>query len=358
MIAAVLHKHQSPLEVAKVPKVGGVQLGRNEVLIQIKACGVCHTDLHICDGDWRSNCQCIFPLTPGHEGAGIVVEIGAGSDTGVKMGDKVGLPFLYSSCQTCEFCLSGWETLCLHQKNTGVNKNGCLADFVVASAQNCIPIPDNLSFVQAAPIMCAGVTSYKGLKETEARPGQFVTIVGAAGGLGHLAIQYARAMGLRVVALDVGKDKLDYCMQLGAEVAYDASAESTIQQVEIFTRGGSHAVLCVAPHTAAFKTAIAICRRKGTVVLVGLPPSNFDCDIFNVVMKRITIRGSIVGTRNDLREALDFAARGLVKCEVETANLSSINDVFDRLRKGQVQGRVVIEMGPGGQCEAPSAKRA
>jgi len=273
------------------------------------------------------------------------MEVGQGSDTAVKVGDRMGVPFLYSSCQTCEFCLSGWETLCLHQKNTGVNKNGCLAEYVVASAANCIPIPNGLSFVQAAPIMCAGVTSYKGLKETEARPGEFVTIVGAAGGLGHLAIQYAKAMGLRVVALDVGEEKLEYCMRLGAEVAYDASAASTVQLVQEFTRGGSHAVLCVAPQPSAFKTSVAICRRKGTVVLVGLPPNNFDCDIFNVVMKRITIRGSIVGTRNDLREALDFAARGLVKCEVEVASLNSINTVFDRLRKGQVQGRVVIEMG-------------
>lgn len=287
-----------------------------------------------------------------------MVEVGEGSDAGVKVGDRAGVPFLYSSCQTCEFCLSGWETLCLHQKNTGVNKNGCLSQFVVASAQNCIPIPSELPFIQAAPIMCAGVTSYKGLKETEARPGEFVTIVGAAGGLGHLAIQYARAMGLRVVALDVGKEKLDYCMRLGAEIALDASASDTVQRVESHTRGGSHAVLCVAPHPSAFKTAIAICRRKGTVVLVGLPPSNFDCDIFNVVMKRITIRGSIVGTRNDLREALDFAARGLVKCEVEVASLSSINEVLDRLRKGQVQGRVVVEMDAVEPRDVQSAKKA
>ncbi len=192
-------------------------------------------------------------------------------------------------------------------------------------------------------ILCAGVTSYKGIKEAELRPGQFVGIVGAGGGLGHLAVQYAKAMGLRPIALDVGHTKEKYCKSIGAEFYVDATAPDAVQQVVDFTEGGAHGVVCLATSAPAFKVATDICRRKGCVVCCGLPPGTFPTSIFDIVLKRVTVRGSIVGTRQDLVEALDFADRGLVKCTVHTKRLSEINDIFTKLRKGQIEGRTVIK---------------
>ena len=192
-------------------------------------------------------------------------------------------------------------------------------------------------------MLCAGVTTYKGLKETETKPGQFVAILGAAGGLGHLAVQYAKAMGMRVVAIDVGKEKLDYVKRLGAEFAFDATAPDVIDQVLNLTGGGTHGVLCLATNKAAFNTAVKITRRKGTAVLVGLPNSTFEVPIVEIVLKRVTIRGSIVGTRQDMAEALDFAARGLVKCDIHVDKIDNINTIVDNLRVGKIQGRTVIE---------------
>jgi propanol-preferring alcohol dehydrogenase len=187
------------------------------------------------------------------------------------------------------------------------------------------------------------VTSYKGLKETETKPGEFVSILGAAGGLGHLGVQYAKAMGMRVIALDVGKDKLEYTKRLGAEFAVDASSPTAIDEVNAITNGGSHGVLCLATNKPAFTLAVKIARRKGTAVLVGLPNSTFECPIVEIVLKRVTIRGSIVGTRKDMAEALDFAARGLVKCDVHMDKLENINKIVDDLRAGKIKGRTVIE---------------
>jgi propanol-preferring alcohol dehydrogenase len=180
--------------------------------------------------------------------------------------------------------------------------------------------------------MCAGVTVYKGIKETEARAGQFITIIGAAGGLGHLACQYARAMGLRVIAVDVGAHKKAFCESLGAELAIDISASP------------SHAVLDLTAHPAAYRSAFALCRRKGTIVGIGIAGSDLHIPIADLVLRGITVRGSIVGTRQDMREALDFAERGDVCCSVETAPLSEVNEVVARLQRGEIEGRVVLEI--------------
>lgn len=193
--------------------------------------------------------------------------------------------------------------------------------------------------------MCAGVTVYKGIKETEARPGQFITIIGAAGGLGHLACQYARAMGLRVIAVDVGAHKKAFCESLGAELAIDISANSNYaQQVVEFTGGGSHAVLDLTSHPAAYRSAFALCRRKGTIVCIGIAGSDMDIPIADLVLRAITVRGSIVGTRQDMREALDFAERGLVCCSVEVAPLEEVNEVVARMERGEIEGRIVLQI--------------
>lgn len=336
MQAAVVEKFGEPLVVRelRVPEPGPGQ-----ALVEIIASGVCHTDLHAAEGDWPV--KPTLPFTPGHEGAGIVVALGPGA-TPLKEGDRVGLAWLHSACGHCTFCLSGWETLCLEQKNSGYSVNGSFAQYAVAQADYLGRIPDNLSFIDAGPILCAGVTTYKGLKETQTRPGEWVVISGA-GGLGHVAIQYAKAMGLHVAAVDLGPEKMALARSLGAEITIDAKTQDPPTEIQKQI-GGAHGVLVTAVSTIAFKQAIGMLRRGGTCVLNGLPPGEFPVSIFDVVLNRYTIRGSIVGTRLDLQEALAFAAEGKVKANIETQPLASINDVFQRLKSGKVNGRVVLAL--------------
>jgi propanol-preferring alcohol dehydrogenase len=336
MRAAVVEKFHEPLEIREVPVPSP---GPGQALIQIIATGVCHTDLHAADGDWPV--KPTPPFIPGHEGAGIVVQLGPGV-THLAEGDRVGLAWLHTACGHCEFCLRGWETLCPEQKNSGYSVNGSFAEYALGQADYLGRIPDQISFVDAGPILCAGVTTYKGLKETEARPGEWVVISGA-GGLGHIAIQYAKAMGLHVAAVDVGDDKLELARKLGAEITINAKSKdpAVAIQKEI---GGAHCVLVTAVSPIAFKQAVGMLRRHGTCVLVGLPPGDFPISIFDVVLNRYTLRGSIVGTREDLLEALAFAAEGKVKATIEQLPLESINEVFARLRGGKVNGRVVLQI--------------
>ncbi len=336
MRAAVVEKFRQPLQLREVP----VPLpGPGQALVEIVATGVCHTDLHAADGDWPIKPN--PPFIPGHEGAGVVVALGPGVSH-LKEGDRVGIAWLHSACGRCEFCLSGWETLCHTQQNSGYSVNGSFAEYALGQADFLGRIPDQLSFVDAGPILCAGVTTYKGLKETEARPGEWVVISGV-GGLGHVAVQYATAMGFRVAAVDVGEQKLELARKLGAEITVDASSEDPARQIQEQT-GGAHGVLVTAVSPIAFKQAVGMLRRHGTCVLVGLPPGEFPVSIFDVVLSRYTLRGSIVGTRKDLEEALGFAAQGKVKATIEQLPLESINEVFERLREGKVNGRVVLNI--------------
>jgi propanol-preferring alcohol dehydrogenase len=337
MEAAVVEQFGQPLQLREVPVP---QPGPGQALVEIVASGVCHTDLHAAEGDWPV--KPTLPFIPGHEGAGIVVALGSGV-THLKEGDRVGIAWLHSACGHCTFCLSGWETLCLEQKNSGYSVNGSFAQYALAQADYLGRIPGSLSFIDAAPILCAGVTTYKGLKETQTRPGEWVAISGV-GGLGHVAIQYAKAMGLHVAAVDLGPEKMALARKLGAEIAIDAKTQdpATAIQQQI---GGVHGVLVTAVSPIAFKQAVGMLRRGGTCVLNGLPPGEFPVSIFDVVLNRYTIRGSIVGTRIDLEEALAFAAEGKVTATIETQPLSSINDVFARLKTGKVNGRVVLGIG-------------
>ena len=334
MKAAVVERFGAPLAVREVPVPTP---GPGQALVQIIASGVCHTDLHAADGDWPV--KPVLPFTPGHEGAGMVVALGSGV-THLKEGDRVGIAWLHSACGHCEFCLSGWETLCLEQTNSGYSVNGSFAEYALAQADYLGRIPESLSFVDAAPILCAGVTTYKGLKETDTRPGEWIVISGA-GGLGHVAIQYAKAMGLHVAAVDLGPEKMALARQLGAEITIDAKTQDPPAEIQKQI-GGAHGVLVTAVSTIAFKQAIGMLRRGGTCVLNGLPPGDFPVSIFDMVLNRYTLRGSIVGTRKDLEEALAFAADGKVKATIETLPLESINDVFARLKTGRVNGRVVL----------------
>lgn len=337
MTAAVSENLRGPLSIERVPVPTP---GPDEVLVRIIASGVCHTDIHAVDGDWPVKPK--PPFIPGHEGAGIVEAIGADVSR-LKLGDRVGIPWLHDACGSCTPCITGWETLCGAQHNSGYSVNGTYAQYAIAKADYTPILPADLSFADAAPILCAGVTTYKGLKETDARPGQWVAISGI-GGLGHLAVQYAVAMGMKVAAIDVADDKLMLAERLGADILVNAATEdpAAILQKQI---GGAHAALVTAVSPKAMTTGLQVLRSGGTCVLVGLPPGEFPTPIFDVVLKRLTIRGSIVGTRNDLAEALAFAADGKVRATIEHAKLADINAVFERLRHGKVDGRIVVDIG-------------
>lgn len=337
MKAAVVHAFGQPLVIEDVPIPVP---GPGEVLVKVRACGVCHTDLHAASGDWPV--KPVPPFIPGHEVAGVVEVLGPGV-TDLKVGDAVGVAWLHDACQNCEYCQTGWETLCEQQHDTGYSVNGGFAEYVIASAAFVAKLPANVDFAAIAPILCAGVTTYKGLKETEARPGEWVAISGI-GGLGHVAIQYAKAMGLHVVALDISPDKLALARATGADVAIDALSPDAIAEVIKATGGGAHGVLVTAVSPPAFAQALQYVRRRGTVSLVGLPPGDFPTPIFEVVLKRITVRGSIVGTRRDLDEAVAFAAEGKVHAEITTAPLGDINAIFERLKAGKVDGRMVLDL--------------
>ncbi len=313
--------------------------GPGEILVQTEACGVCHTDVHANYGDWPL--KPTLPFIPGHEGIGRVVALGAGV-TSVSEGERVGVPWLFSACGHCEHCLSAWETVCAQAEFGGYTKNGGFAEYILADPRYVAHIPPNLAPVQAAPIICAGVTSYKGIKETGAKPGQWIAISGI-GGLGHLAIQYAKAMGLHVCAVDIDEGKLAHARQLGADVVINSATGDSIAAVKAATGGGAHGVLITAPSLGAFKTGVSLTRKRGTCVLVGLPPGDFPTPLFEVVANCLTVRGSLVGTRQDMTEALAFAAEGKVKADIELQPLSAINEVLDRLKEGRVASRVVID---------------
>ena len=315
------------------------QPGAGQILVKTEACGVCHTDLHAARGDWPV--RPTPPFIPGHEGIGLVAAVGRGV-TNVKEGDRVGVPWLYSACGHCEYCLSAWETVCDEAQFGGYTQNGGFAEFILADPHYVARIPAGLSALDAAPITCAGVTTYKGIKETGTRPGEWLLVSGV-GGLGHLAVQYAKAMGMHVCALDIDEGKLAHATQLGAEVVVNARSSDAVAAVKKATGGGAQGVLITAPSLSAFKQGVAMTRKRGTCVLLGLPVGEFPFPLFDVVLNCITVRGSLVGTRKDMAEALAFAAEGKVKAVVEQQPLSAINQVLDRLKRGEVAARVVLD---------------
>jgi len=342
MHAAVVEQLGQPLILREMPVPSP---GPGQILVKTEACGVCHTDLHAARGDWPAKPS--LPFIPGHEGIGLVCAVGRGV-TAVKEGDRVGVPWLFSACGHCEHCLSAWETVCGSAEFGGYTKNGGFAEYILADPDYVAHIPAGLDPKAAAPIICAGVTTYKGIKVTEARPGEWLVVSGA-GGLGHLAVQYGKAMGLQVCAVDIDDGKLAHATRLGADAVVNAragnGASDATEAVRKATDGGAHGVLITAPSLGAFKQGVGMTRKRGTCALVGLPPGDFPLPLFDVVANCITVRGSFVGTRQDMAEALAFAAQGRVRADVELQPLSAINDVFHRLEHGQVPSRVVIDFG-------------
>ena len=315
--------------------------GPGEILVKTEACGVCHTDLHAARGDWPV--KPTLPFTPGHEGIGLVSALGAGVKN-IREGDRVGVPWLYSACGHCEYCLTAWETVCADAQFGGYTRNGGFAEYIIADPAYVARIPNGLAARQAAPLICAGITTYKGIKQAEVKAGEWLVVSGA-GGLGHLAIQYGKAMGLQVCAVDVDDGKLAHATRLGADIVVNATHGEPEAAVRKATDGGAHGVLITAASLGAFKQGVAMTRKKGTCVLVGLPPGDFPLPLFDVVANCITVRGSFVGNREDMAETLTFAAEGKVQADVELQPLSAINDVLTQLRHGNVASRVVLDIG-------------
>lgn len=336
MKAAVINEFNQKLEIKNIskpsPSVG-------EVLVKIYACGVCHTDLHAAHGDWPVKPK--LPLVPGHEGVGIIEEVGEGV-TNLKVGDRVGIPWLYSACGHCDYCLEGKETLCMEQFNAGYSIDGAYAEYCLAVADYTVKIPDNLDFIEAAPLFCAGVTTYKALKVSEVKPGQWVNIVGI-GGLGHIAIQYAKAMGMKVIATDIDNSKLELAKKMGADLVVNGLEKDPGKWIQEQVLG-VHGAVVVAVNKTAFDAAYRSVRRGGTLVAVGLPTGSIEVPIFETVLNAIRVVGSIVGTRKDLQECLQFAADGKVKSNIEVRKLEEINEVFDEMQKGKINGRIVVDL--------------
>jgi propanol-preferring alcohol dehydrogenase len=337
MKAAVVRDLGAPLVVEERP----VPVPRpHEALVKVDYSGVCHTDLHAARGDWPV--QPTPPFVPGHEGVGTVVAVGP-EVRGVREGDRLGNAWLATACGTCVDCLRGWETLCAAQQNSGYSVDGSFAEYMLVDARYAPRVPDRVDAAGATAVLCAGVTVYKGLKVADAKAGDWVVVSGI-GGLGHMAIQYAAAMGYRVIAVTGSEAKRASALEYGAELVVNYRDGDPGEAVHDLV-GGAHAALVTAVSESTFPQALSMLRRGGTVSLVGLPPGTFPLSIFDTVLRGLTVRGSIVGTRLDMIEALDLFARGAVRTKYELRPLDAVNDVFTRMETGTIDGRVVLDLG-------------
>jgi propanol-preferring alcohol dehydrogenase len=336
MKAAVLHEFKTPLSIEDVEQP---QPDEHEVLIEVEACGVCHSDLHVADGDWPQLVPITKrPLILGHEIAGRVVEKGD-AVTDLAVGDRVGVPWVYWTCGACDFCREGNENLCSKQKITGVSVDGGYAEFVKAPASHATRIPDELSSIDAAPLFCAGVTVYRALKHAKIRPGQRLAIFGV-GGLGHLAVQIGVGLGAIVTVVDVSDEKLAHAKSLGASATLNAATMNVVK--ELRRAGGVHTALVTSAAKKAYDTAFPCVRPTGTLLVVGLPSESLCFPPILMAATEIRIQASSVGTRDDLQEVLAMAAAGKVSCQTSTRPLAQVNEVLEELRNGQVSGRIVL----------------
>jgi alcohol dehydrogenase, propanol-preferring len=335
MRAAVVPQLAAPLEIRDVPKP---MPGPGQVLVRIEASGLCHTDIHAARGDWPVKPK--IPLIPGHEGVGRVVEVGDG-DLPVTLGDRVALPWLGHACGHCKECIAGWETYCRSPQYMGYTMDGGYADYTLGYASHVVKVPDGVSAMDAAPITCAGVTTYKALKVARPQPTEVAMVVGV-GGLGHLALQYAKVFGTTTVAVDVEDEKLVLAKQLGADHVVDARLDQAAQLEAI---GGVDVAVVTVPSPQAMRAAHAALNPNGRLVLVGLPADNrLELPVFETVLKGIQVIGSLVGTRNDLAECFALHAQGRTTVVAETRRLEDVNECFEEVLRGEVPARLVFDM--------------
>jgi len=343
MKAAVLHEFKAPLSLEEVPRP---QPGPDDVLIKVEVCGVCHSDLHVADGDWKQLAGIVKkPLILGHEIVGQVVDRGAAVQS-IEMGDRVGVPWINWTCGQCEFCREGNENLCVRQRITGVMVDGGYAEFTNAPASHVVKIPDTVSSEQAAPLLCAGVTVHRALKQAgiqqgTTRAGKRLAVFGV-GGLGHIAIQNGRAAGAEVTAIDISEEKLALAKSLGAARTLNAATDKVVK--ELRSAGGVHVALVASAAKAAYDMAFPCVRPTGTLLAVGLPAQDISFPAIMMAAGEIQIKASSVGTREDLREVLAMGAAGIVHCQVTARPLADVREVLGQLSRGEVSGRVVLRL--------------
>lgn len=336
MKAAVVHEFGHPLVVEDVAKP---EPGPGQVVVKVETSGLCHTDIHAAHGDWPV--KPAPPFIPGHEGVGLVERVGAGV-TRLREGDRVAVPWLGSACGACEACASGWETLCPSATYTGYTRNGGFAEYVLADAAFAGLVPAAVDPLDAAPLTCAGVTTYKAVKVSGARSSDLVAVFGI-GGLGHLAIQYATIAGATVAAVDVLDAKLDVAKRVGASYQINVLAEDPVERIQAL--GGADAAIVLAATPRACEQAFASLKRNGTLVLVGLPADNImRLPIFETVLKGVKVVGSLVGTRVDLAETFDLHADGRTTIVRESQPLESVNESMQRVLSGTVDARIVFDL--------------
>ena len=335
MKAAIVSSFTSALEIRDVPVP---KPGPGQVLIQMQTCGLCHTDIHAARGDWPV--KPTPPFTPGHEGIGVVQALGSGV-TERQIGDRVAIAWLGRACGACRYCVTGWETLCEQQQNSGYSIDGAFAEYAVADARYVVPVPDAVSSFDAAPLTCAGVTTYKAAKVARIVPAERVAVFGI-GGLGHLAIQYARLMGGQVIAIDVDDAKLELATELGADHVINAARVDPVAAVQAL--GGADVAIALAVRPESFEQAFHSLRRGGRLVCVALPADGtIAVPIFDTVLKGISVIGSIVGTRQDLVEVFDLHAAGRTRVTAVSRKLDDVNQAIDDVLSGSIPARIVFE---------------
>ncbi|KAH8899689.1 dehydrogenase-like protein [Thozetella sp. PMI_491] len=339
--AQVVEKTGGPVVYKKIPVATP---GPDEVLINVKYSGVCHTDLHAMLGDWPLATK--LPLVGGHEGAGVVVALGS-LVKDIQIGDYAGVKWINGACLACGYCQQSDEPLCGSALLSGYTVDGSFQQYAIAKAAHVARIPKSCDLEAISPVLCAGITVYKGLKESGARPGQWVAIVGAGGGLGSMALQYAKAMGLHTIAIDGGAEKGASCAALGASAYVDfTTSPDLVKEVKAATPDGTgpHAVILLAVSEKPFQQATEYVRSRGTVICIGLPANAYlRAPVFDTVIRMINIKGSYVGNRADTQEAIDFFARGLIKVPFKTVGLSQLQDVYKLMQEGKIVGRYVVD---------------
>ncbi len=338
MKAAVLHAFKTPLSLEDVQRP---EIGVDEVLIEVEVCGVCHSDLHVADGDWTQLAGIVKrPLILGHEIVGRVAERGTAVQS-VQVGERVGVPWVQWTCGQCEFCREGNENLCVKQRITGVMADGGYAEFAKAPASHVARIPNALSSEQAAPLLCAGVTVHRALKQAQLRAGQRLAVFGV-GGLGHIAVQIGRAVGAEVTAIDISEEKLELAKSLGAVRTLNAATSKVVK--EIRGTGGVHVALVASAAKSAYDMAFYCVRPTGTLLVVGLPANDISFPPILMAAGEIQIKASSVGTREDLREILAMGGAGNVHCQVTARPLAEVQEVLGQLSRGEVSGRIVLRL--------------
>lgn len=338
MKAAVVTSFNAPLEIQELPIPDP---GPGEVLVRLEYSGLCHTDIHAANGDWPA--KPAPPFIPGHEGIGVVEKKGPGV-ADIQLGSRVAVAWLGSACGRCRSCIGGWETLCASQQNSGYSINGTFAEYVVAAAAFATPVPDGVSSRDAAPLTCAGVTTYKAIKVAKVAPAETVAIFGV-GGLGHLAVQYARIAGAFVIAVDIGEDKLAMAQELGADHVVNARTTDPVEAIQAL--GGADVAVALAASPASFDQAFRSLRRGGRLVCVALPADDgaLNVPIFDLVIGGKTIIGSIVGTRNDLADVFALHAAGRTRVIIADRKLDEVNEAIADVLAGHIAARVVFQLG-------------